>query len=189
MPDRKGMVGDSIAAIDYVVGRGDVEKDRIVLFGQSMGGQLAINAAANSKAPGIQLVISEATYARHSYHISDKIGQFGPLWLVKWGASLLTSDDFCGEYAIAQLGSTPVLLVHGSSDSGVSPYHSDRLFAAASEPKDIWRYDGCEHLQIFTNEENQQRLVEYIREKLGHQSHGLTNNSVSGGQTDEPEPK
>lgn len=149
-PNRKGLVEDSAAAIDYVVTRSDVRPDRIILYGQSMGGQLALNAASMRKDAGIRLVVAEATYARQSYHLSDKLGQFGPLWLVKWGGWLLTSDEYSGEAAIANLRSTPVLLVHGNSDIGVNPYHSERLFDAAEGTKEIWRYEGRGHLQIFT---------------------------------------
>lgn len=71
--------------------RPDVNSQRLVLYGQSMGRQLALNAAALRSDVGLRLVIAEATYARQSYHLSDKLGQLGPLWLVKWGAWLLTS--------------------------------------------------------------------------------------------------
>lgn len=165
-PDRNGLVEDSAAAVDYVLTRRDVRPDRIILYGQSMGGQLALNAASLRLDVGIRLVISEATYARHSYHLSDKLGQFGPLWLVKWAGWLLTSDKYSGEKAIASLESTPVLLVHGTSDTGVSPYHSQRLFGAASDPKELWLYDGAGHLQIFNQPSDQQRLVAYIKSLL-----------------------
>ncbi len=164
VPSREALVDDSRAAIDYVSGRNDVDGQRIVLFGQSMGGQLAINAAL--EAPEVRLVVSEATYAKQSYHISDKLSRMGPLWLVKWGAWLLTSDQFSGESAIARL-SVPVLLVHGTADTGVAPYHSDRLLAAATGPKELWQYEGYGHLQIFKEEDNQRRLAEYILNMLG----------------------
>ena len=164
-PSREGMIEDSVAAIDYVANRNDLDSSRIVLYGQSMGGQLALNAASRKKDLGIRLGVSEATYARHSYHIADKLARLGPLWLVKWGAWLLTSDDYCGEAAIQELG-VPVLLIHGTADTGVSPYHSERLHIAASEPKEIWRYEGHGHLQIFKTAEDQRRLGGYIKAML-----------------------
>lgn len=165
-PDRKGLIEDSVAAIDYVMTRSDVRPDSIILYGQSMGGQLALAAASIRKDSDIRLVIAEATYARQSYHLSDKLGQFGPLWLVKWAGWLLTSDEYCGESAIADLQSTPVLLVHGKSDTGVQPYHSERLFEAAAGAREIWRYEGSGHLQIFKERPSQDRLVDFIKTHL-----------------------
>ncbi|XZE52555.1 alpha/beta hydrolase [Planctomycetaceae bacterium SH139] len=187
-PDRKGLVEDSTAAIDYVMTRSDVRPDRIILYGQSMGGQLALNAASLRKDAGIRLVIAEATYARPSYHLSDKLGQFGPLWLVKWGGWLLTSDEYSGEAAIANLQSTPVLLIHGNSDTAVSPYHSERLFDAATDPKELWQYDRAGHLQIFDEPPHQERLVAFIKKYLpnGADSGG---DATSGEPTDEREPE
>ncbi|XZE21404.1 alpha/beta hydrolase [Pirellulaceae bacterium SH449] len=187
-PDRKGLVEDSVAAIDYVVTRSDVRPDRIVLYGQSMGGQLALNAASIRKDAGIRLVIAEATYARQSYHLSDKLGQIGPLWLVKWGGWLLTSDEYSGESAIADLRSTPVLLVHGNSDTGVIPYHSERLFDAAAGAKEIWRYEGIGHLQIFNDEPPRERLVEFIKTHLSPMF-DVDGTAAGGEQTDEREPE
>lgn len=187
-PNRKGLVEDSAAAIDYVMTRSDARPDRIVLYGQSMGGQLALNAASLRKDAGICLVIAEATYARQSYHLSDKLGQFGPLWLVKWAGWLLTSDEYSGESAIADLQSTPVLLVHGNSDTGVRPYHSERLFNAAVGVKEIWRYEGLGHLQIFNERQPQERLVEFIKTHLPPVSDD-NGYALGGEQTDEREPE
>ena len=186
-PDRKGLVDDSTAAIDYVMTRSDVRPDKIILYGQSMGGQLALNAASIRKDAGIRLVIAEATYACQSYHLSDKLGQFGPLWLVKWAGWLLTSDEYSGESAIADLQSTPVLLVHGNSDTGVQPYHSERLFEAAAGAREIWRYEGIGHLKIFKEGPPQDRLVDFIETHLRFSEVG--GNAVEGEPTDEREPE
>lgn len=186
-PDRKGLVEDSAAAVDYVMTRSDVRPDSIILYGQSMGGQLALNAASIRKDVGIRLVIAEATYARQSYHLSDKLGQFGPLWLVKWAGWLLTSDEYSGESAIADLQSTPVLLVHGNSDTGVQPYHSERLFEAAAGAREIWRYDGIGHLQIFKEGPPQDRLVDFIKTHLRLSNVG--GDALDGEPTDEREPE
>jgi len=165
-PNREGLIEDSLAAIDLLAARSDLPANAFVLYGQSMGGQIALNAASRRQNAGIQLVVAEATYARHSYHLSDKMGRIGPLWLVKWGGWLLTSDKLCGEHAIAELKTTPVLLIHGDTDTGVSSYHSERLSLRAVGPREIWRYKGFGHLEIFDDESNRERLVMHIRQHL-----------------------
>lgn len=187
-PSRQGLIEDCDAAIEYIANRSGLTPGRIILYGQSMGGQLAINAATRRQDADIQLVISEATYARHSYHLSDKLGRLGPLWLVKWGGWLLTSDGFSGESAIAELTSTPVLLIHGDADVGVSPYHSDRLYLRAGGPKEIWRYKGYGHLRIFDDESNRERLVMRIRQALPKIEEDLypSRGSESSGEREPP---
>lgn len=165
-PSRRGLVEDSVAAVDMIIEREDSPGARIVLYGQSMGGQLALNAAAVRQDSGIRLVVAEATYSNQRYHLSDKLGRLGPLWLVKWGGWLLTSSQLSGESAIRRLQATPVLLIHGDVDTGVAPYHSDRLYARASGPVTLWRYAGYEHLRIFDDASNRERLVRMILEHL-----------------------
>jgi len=186
-PNRKGLIEDSAAAIDYVITRSDVRPDSIILYGQSMGGQLALNAASIRKDAEIRLVIAEATYSRHSYHLSDKLGQFGPLWLVKWAGWMVNIDEYSVTPAISDLQSTPVLLVHGNSDTGVQPYHSERLFEAAAGAKEIWRYEGRGHLQIFKEGPPQDRLVDFIKTHLRLSDVG--GDAVGGEPTDEREPE
>jgi len=162
-PSRNGIVEDAIATLEFVSTLNDVDPTRICLWGQSMGGQLAIVAAAQSDT--VQAVAAEATYARYSDQIQDKMAQLGPLWLMQWGAWLFTSDDQAAE-PYARKINAPLLLIHGQADTGVRPYHSERLYAAAKEPKDIWRLDGIGHLKVFQEQTNQQRLVAFFQDAL-----------------------
>jgi uncharacterized protein len=162
-PERRGVVEDSAAAIKYVRSRPGVDPDKICLWGQSMGGQVAIVAAPLAGADGIRAIVAEATYASHSHHIKDKMAQFGPLWLVQWGAWLVTSDADAADDKVAQLAPTPLLLIHGTADTAVRPYHSETLFDLAGTPKDIWRIDGAKHLDVLRTAEWQNKLVEYLK--------------------------
>ena len=43
-PSEKGYYSDAKVALDYIFSRRDVDKSKVVLFGQSIGGAVAINA-------------------------------------------------------------------------------------------------------------------------------------------------
>jgi fermentation-respiration switch protein FrsA (DUF1100 family) len=161
-PHRQGLIEDGAAAIEYVRSRPEVDKDRICLWGQSMGGQVAIASAELAGKEGIRAIVSEATYASHSHHIKDKMAHLGPLWLVQWGAWLVTSDAFAAEDVVGKLAPTPLLLIHGTEDRGVQPYHSERLFVLAGEPKEIWRVEGGKHLDAMRSERYRAKFVEYL---------------------------
>ena len=45
-PSREGLYEDSVAALQYVKGRGDLEQDRLFVLGQSIGGANALAALA-----------------------------------------------------------------------------------------------------------------------------------------------
>ncbi|MEM0924537.1 MAG: alpha/beta fold hydrolase [Planctomycetota bacterium] len=178
-PSHEGMVTDSLAAIEFAKSNPAFRSDRLVLLGQSMGGQLAIIAAGRHDGV-IDGVIADSTYAKRSHHLSDKLGRMGPLWLVKWGGWLFTSDEPCGESSLPDLRSS-LLLIHGTEDRGVMPYHSERLFETASEPKQIWRVDGLGHLQVLRQPEHQKRLVGYLTDLLSAERTNRSANDVPEG--------
>jgi hypothetical protein len=166
-PSAEGLLRDGAAALSYVRERRGAGEP-IVLYGQSLGGQLAIRtAAADEGAGGLAAVIAEATYADPSLHVADKLAAMGPLWLVQWSAWLVTSGRPGALDVIGDLETTPILLVHGTADRGCQPYHSRRLHDAAGEPKDLWLVDGAGHLRIFRDDAPRRRLLDHLAGLVG----------------------
>ena len=165
-PSREGLIQDALAAIQTIQAREDTAESPIWLWGQSMGGQLAIVTAAELEGQGLSGVISEATYSTFSEHVCDKMSKMGPLWLVQWGLWLLTSDAHSAIRSVGQLTEVPLLLIHGDADRAVAPYHSDRLFEKAEGPKEIWKVPGAGHLKVFQKEEYQDRLELFLTESI-----------------------
>ncbi|MBI5636869.1 MAG: alpha/beta hydrolase [Nitrospinae bacterium] len=64
-----------------------------------------------------------------------------PVWL-------LASADFDNEREIRRL-KTPLLVINGSADMVIAPYHSQRLFDLAPEPREYVRIDGAGHTTMF----------------------------------------
>lgn len=161
-PTREKLIEDGVSAIQFVSKYEDVDPSKIVLWGQSMGGQLAINAAVESGKTDLVAVVAEATYSSFSHHVKDKMADMGPLWFMQWSAWLLTSDQHSAIKSVQDLSPISLLLVHGSADNVVMPYQSEWLLNKANEPKEIWRANGGGHLRVFQSETNQNLLVEYL---------------------------
>jgi uncharacterized protein len=185
-PSRRGVIEDTVAAIEHVRSRPDVDADKIVLWGQSMGGQLAIVGADLAGGAGIRAVVAEATYASHAHHVKDKLAGMGPLWLIQWGAWLVTSDTQSARDIVDDLAPTPVLLVHGSDDRAVRPYHSEWLFQAAREPKAHWHVQGARHLEVFQDKIYRERLEWFFRQALEAEEQIGAENSVERSSEQEP---
>ena len=161
-PSPTGVVDDSVAAIDFVRSRPEVDTDKLLLWGQSMGGQLAIVAANRAGTEGVKAIVADATYASHSHHVKDKVAQMGPLWLIQWAVWLTTPDTNAAYKVVDRIGPTHLLVVHGLADQGVRPYHGEWLYSAAQEPKDIWRVEGAGHLEVLRDAQYQEQLVETL---------------------------
>lgn len=145
---------DLIAIVDHLAGRADVEAGRIGVLGFSMGAASAILAAARD--PRIAAVVADSAWSdvrswlRPSlrYFLLHPRERFSPpsLRLVELRARidlrLLRPIDVVG-----RISPRPLLLLHGSADTIVLPEDSERLLAAAEEPKSRIVVHGVGHTE------------------------------------------
>lgn len=120
---------DGEAAWTYLASRG-VSPDRIILYGESLGGGVAC-ALAERHPP--RALILESTFTS----VTDRASQLYPFLPVRW-LSRFHLDSLA---RVRQLG-CPKLILH-SPDDEVIPYaHGRKLFEAAAEPKQFVELSG-----------------------------------------------
>lgn len=163
-PGRAGIQNDAVAAIRYIRGRPEVDPDRLVLFGQSVGAAVTVTAAAAAPA-GVRAVVIEGAFASYRGIAREKLAGSALTWALQWPLALLISDRWSPVEAIGQLAPIPVLIVHGTTDPVVPFHHAERLLAAAREPKTLWAVFGGGHGDTFTRYGAVYRpaLVGYLR--------------------------
>jgi dienelactone hydrolase/catechol 2,3-dioxygenase-like lactoylglutathione lyase family enzyme len=155
---------DVLAAIDWLAKRPLVDKDRIALVGASMGGQVALLAAAHK--PPIRAVASF----------------YGPTDLVRWREAnpFIRDylDDLCGPEGlpvrspilrVAQIDA-PALLVHGDRDENV-PVDQARAMAEAlkNHGKEVETFIVPGGTHFFTEQQNamaRRKLFDFLRRHL-----------------------
>lgn len=138
-PHAKGVFEDSRAAIDYVRQRPDVNRDRLVIFGQSLGGANALAAVGSGDRDGVRAMIIEATFTGYSDIASEKVP----------GAGLLMNDDYSPTRYVRRISPIPLLLIHGTADKIIPYSHAERLFELAGDPKQLITVPDGEHIQAF----------------------------------------
>ena len=139
-PEPKGVFEDSNAALDYVRARPDIDPDRLLILGQSLGGANAIAVVGSGNRKGVRGVVIEATFTSYSAIASEKLS----------GAGAFMDDALSPERFIAQLAPLPLLLIHGSADVVIPYHHATDLIAAAREPKRLVTIDGGGHIEAFS---------------------------------------
>jgi len=132
-PDEEGLAADARAALAYLAGRPDVDPNRVVYFGESLGAAVALRLATEQ--PPAALVLrspfaSLAEVGRHHYPVVP--------------VSLLLRDRY-DSAALAGRLTAPLLVVAGARDRIVPLAHTRRLFAAAPRPKRLVVLDGADH--------------------------------------------
>ncbi|MBI9019346.1 MAG: alpha/beta hydrolase [Phycisphaerae bacterium] len=163
-PKKEGLYQDSVAAMEYVFGRGDVDGNKVVVLGQSLGGNQAIAACA--KFSKVKAIAIESTFSSYQAVVEDKVGAMPVLgWGKGWLSRRAIDNDYSASEYIGQIH-CPVVFVHGTDDKVVESYHSERLYEMANEPKELWLIEDGGHTCAFLDREYQKKLVEFYLEKL-----------------------
>lgn len=136
-PEPKGVFEDSNSAVNYVRSRDDVDREHLIVFGQSLGGTNAIAAVGSGNRAGIQAIAIEATFFSYSSIVSDK-------W---FGIGAFIDDTFSAENYVGRLAPIPLLLIHGTSDPVIPYDHSLRLMDRAHAPKRLVTVEGGGHIE------------------------------------------
>lgn len=139
-PDPEGIFNDAVAAIDYVRQRPDIDPQQLHVFGQSLGGMLAIAAAAASP-QGVRTVVAEAPAHSYTAWAEDQMPQL----------ELVLDDSCCASEWIAQLAPIPLLLLHSPIDRVVPYSHSQQLLQAARGPARLVTIAGGAHNDAMTD--------------------------------------
>ena len=174
-PSKRGVYEDSVAAIEYILNKPGVDHRNVFIFGQSLGGVNAIVAAAQNDFPQIRAVAVEGTFESYRSEARDrmeaatreKIGNIPCLSLQIWPVSFFAvTDSYSPEDYIKMISPIPVLLIHCLQDAIVYYQHSERLYEAARDPKQLWLIEGCGHLKVFAGAQSdsayRQKLVQFF---------------------------
>jgi pimeloyl-ACP methyl ester carboxylesterase len=141
---------DVRAAVDHLVARIDVDPERIGVLGQSMGGEVALTAAA---ADGrIRAVVSEGAEVVTIADAAERPETVGGwpsipiLWVETIVADLLSdaSPPPAHSASVAAIAPRPVLLIAGESAAEAA---SNRFFAETGGPTvDLWVLPDTPHV-------------------------------------------
>jgi len=135
----------------------------LVLYGHSLGGSVAIHAAATSPhRVRIAAVIADSAFASYRGIAREKLGQLWLTWPLQWPLSWLISDRYAALPVVGQLSPIPLLLIHGERDPVVPPHHAESLFAAAGEPRALWRIPQGGHIDAVRRAEVRDRMHAYL---------------------------
>lgn len=162
-PSLAGMQLDIDAAMRSLLAHKDVDPDRIVIFGQSLGGALAIYYAAHSAyRDNIRAVVIDSAFFDYRLIVKEKLAGFFLTWPFQWLPWLTIDDDYSPANSVAAISPLPLLLIHGDRDAVVPPHHSRQLFERAGEPKQLWIVPGANHTQSLNDETVRNRLLEFL---------------------------
>jgi uncharacterized protein len=155
-----GRMARFLASIDGVDGT------RVCVRGSSMGGFMAIQAAATSDAIAGAIAICPAgahhlTRGLESRELQMRIDAAGSSTLAAW----LAEHDL--RQAVELMGSKPLLLIHAQGDDQIPADWSEELCARAREPRKLILLPGGHHRSAQHDGELYGIALRWMERKLG----------------------
>jgi uncharacterized protein len=164
-PNELQFYQDTQAAWQYLRDVRQIPPEQILIYGESLGGAIALDLATrHPEAGGLIMQSSFTSMAETVKHRA---------FLQIFPINFLLSERFDSLSKIQSL-KIPVLFLHGASDSVVPSAMSQRLYDAASEPKQLFIISGADHVSIYQPGEQSylkaiQRFVELIHQPTTRQ--------------------
>jgi pimeloyl-ACP methyl ester carboxylesterase len=153
-PSAEALLHDAVAVHDALAARPDVDRERIVTWGNSLGSGVAARVARERELAGVILVMP---YARLSDIAADVYPWLPVRWLFRHEIDTLTDAPGITE---------PVLVVHGEKDALIPPEHGRRLVEAWGGAAHLELVAGATHDDLGGRPELRTAIEAFLRERL-----------------------
>ena len=136
-PSELGTYRDAHAARSALLARPEVNSDRVIYLGESIGGAVALALALEHPPAGLVLMSSFTS-------IRDMARRHYPLV-----PPAVVPDAYPSLRRVRDLRA-PLLVIHGDRDEIVPLLHAEALFEAAPDPKQLHIIEGVGHNDLVT---------------------------------------
>jgi uncharacterized protein len=164
-------VDDLEAWYQYLITRDDIDPNKIGILGNSFGGMLAIQYAAQNE--NIKALVANCAFSSLNDTVSTSVEYFTDLpafpfapLIVFWAEreTGFKTEDIDATKWIAQISPRPVFLMQGGADVVISADSGQRLYDAAGEPKELWFDPELGHVQFDSKkaEEFEKRVAAFF---------------------------
>lgn len=146
-----------------------IDARRVVVIGHSLGGAVALQAAAEDDRIATVIAVESFSDLRT---VAGERAFYLPAWLVAkafryaeekgtFHASLVSPEKAAARIKV------PVLVIHGTADDATSPEHSVRIHAALAGPKRLVLVEGAGHTQSLARADIWDTIEKWIDEAVG----------------------
>lgn len=159
-PNEEGLMIDAQTALDYIRNRKDIKGTKIVVYGQSLGGAVAIQLVAkNQEAHDVIGLILENTFTSIRKLIPSA---FPPAKYIAW----LCHQYWPSEDILPQITEVPILFISGLKDEIIPPSHMKKLLSVCRAKSITWRtIPNGSHNNSVAEPDYFQFIFDFIKEK------------------------
>ncbi len=129
---RKNVLEDGRAALNFMKSQPEFKDDKILIYGQSLGGHLAAFLGTENQ-DEIDGVVVEGGFSSHRDIAADRVPVLGRIFV---------KEMYNGKKVIADL-QKPLLVVHSINDGTVPYAQGAEMYQHATAPKSFYAIDSC----------------------------------------------
>jgi len=175
-PNEKGLMIDAQTGLDYIRQRHELRNTRIVVYGQSIGGAVAVGLVArNQKHGDIAGIVLENTFTSlkkliprsvvingYRKHPLTPSSAFPPARFL----APLCHQIWPTEATLPKITGVPILFLSGLKDEIIPPSHMKRLFEVCAAPK-VWKeLPNGDHNSSVAEPHYFQYIEDFLREYI-----------------------
>jgi len=162
-PSEEGICMDAQAALDYLHSRADLDTNKIVVFGRSLGGAVAIDLASRSiNKERISAVLLENTFTS----IPDIARILFPFKIIKILPVWFYKNQFKSGKMVCRI-TQPTLFLSGLADKLIPPRMMTTLYSSCGSPiKRLARFVSGNHNETWGCPEYYQTINYFLDEAL-----------------------
>lgn len=143
------------AALRYLAN--ELPEERLGVIGVSLG---AASLVLSRPSPPLNAVVLESMFPSIADAVANRlVMRFGPMGsvfapLLLWQLPLradVSADDLRPVLAVSSLGA-PLLVASGTKDRHTPWAETERIFAAARQPKELWAVHGAAHVDLYAHD-------------------------------------
>ncbi len=167
---------DILAAIDLAASKADIERARVAIIGESLGGgSLLMTLKAD---PSIGPIVTDSAFADANTVVSESATKYTnlPPWftpgIVLMARLFLDLDisQVTPSKVVAAHPERAFLFIQCTDDTTVPLHHGLDLKAASRNPRtELWVVPGCEHVKAFATHPDEwaQHVLAFLERELG----------------------
>jgi len=160
-PYEEGLYLDAEAAIDFLLERDDIDKQRIIVYGHSLGAAVAINLATGAYRSHLAGLIIEGAFT-NIRQTACYMFAFAS-WLIKILPAFCFRNKFDSISKISSL-EIPALLLAGNEDSIIPPKMTHCLFQSIkSRCANVAVIDKFGHCDLMSSDEWRINVFNFLR--------------------------
>jgi len=128
---RKNVLIDGNDGLEFLINSPDIKYNKLIIYGQSLGGHLACVVATQNQEKIDGLVV-EGAFSSHKDIANDIVPILARIFVREMYSAEKSLPDF----------HKPVLIIHSTEDKTVAFKNGERLYEVANEPKSFYPIKG-----------------------------------------------